>query len=219
MLLVVLFLAAAGWGLVELFVPVDAIAPKDPLSLRPARNREPVSAETARLSVASVAPAPADPGWAAPSLSPRWQYIVVHHTATVSGNAAVLDRYFREERKLENGLAYHFLIGNGNGSPDGAVEVGKRWTAQQDGGHVRGDELNRVSIGVCLVGDFTYYLPTKKQIASLKSLLNHLMTATGIPPDRVRAHCRMPGQSTVCPGPGLPVEKVVATRLGPPPSG
>ena len=49
----------------------------------------------------------------------RWRYIVVHHSETREGNARAFDYYHRHVRGMENGLAYHFVIGNGTSSGDG----------------------------------------------------------------------------------------------------
>src|SRR5689334_10628503 len=64
------------------------------------------------------------PAWLAPIedklVQPEtreWRYVVVHHSAGPSGNAAEFDKFHREEKHWENGLGYHFVIGNGNGSP------------------------------------------------------------------------------------------------------
>src|SRR5687767_13073950 len=40
-----------------------------------------------------------------------WKHIVLHHTATPSATARGIDRFHREQRHMENGMAYHFLIG------------------------------------------------------------------------------------------------------------
>jgi hypothetical protein len=55
---------------------------------------------------------------------------------------------------MSNGLAYHFVIGNGTSSGNGEIEVGNRWRRQINGGHVHSDYLNNISLGICLVGDF-----------------------------------------------------------------
>jgi len=39
----------------------------------------------------------------------RWKNIVVHHSATANGNAAIFDRYHRDRRRMEYGLGYHFI--------------------------------------------------------------------------------------------------------------
>jgi N-acetyl-anhydromuramyl-L-alanine amidase AmpD len=172
--------------------------------------------ERVRLRIARTPPARPRAAWAPERLSARWRYITVHHSATLGGNARRFDRYHRTERHLENGLPYHFVIGNGNGSADGFVEVGPRWTDQLDGGHVRGGELNRVAIGICLVGNFETHLPSERQIASLKALLNFLLETTGVEEADVLGHRGMPGQTTLCPGRFLPAELVVETRTSPP---
>src|SRR3974390_2523242 len=65
----------------------------------------------------------------------RWRWLVIHHSGTEYGNAAIYDRQHRE-RGMENGLAYHFVIGNGVDSGDGEIEIGPRWLKQLKGGHV-----------------------------------------------------------------------------------
>lgn len=151
-------------------------------------------------------PAPTNPKWEPDVLSNRWKNIVIHHSATLSGNAAIFDRA-HHERGMNNGLAYHFVIDNGHGAKDGLVEVSPRWVKQLDGGHLRGDESNYDSIGICLVGDFTKLPPTKKQVASLKALLLKIMQITNLKTADINCHKKMPGQATACPG-LLPVEAI-----------
>ncbi len=73
------------------------------------------------------ADAPAIPAEPAPAVSDRtpWRYIVIHHSATPSGNARSFDRMHRG--KGWDGVAYHFVIDNGKGGPDGRLEVTHRW--------------------------------------------------------------------------------------------
>lgn len=165
-----------------------------------------------------IPPAPRDPGWIPPRLSNRWQWITIHHSATLTGNAARMDVDHRK-RGMENGIGYHFVIGNGSGSGDGEVEVTRRWTEQLPGGHIRAGEgprgdLNESAIGICLVGDFTRDIPTEAQIASLKGLLNYLMEVTRVQESHVRGHRNMPGQATECPG-SLPVDMLLRHRQSP----
>jgi len=144
--------------------------------------------------------------WAASSPSDRWRLVVIHHSATDSGSAAAFDRYHRDEKGWD-GLGYHFVIGNGRGSADGLVEVGRRWRLQEDGAHAGVAEANRVGIGVCLVGNFGKTLPTAAQMASLRCLCRWL-----------HAECRMPYSSIVghrdikatdCPGKGFPMAELI----------
>jgi hypothetical protein len=51
----------------------------------------------------------------------RWKYIVVHNSGTRQGNARIFDYYHRHVRRMPNGLAYHFVIGNGTSTGDGQI--------------------------------------------------------------------------------------------------
>ena len=162
----------------------------------------------AMLQAAKNTPAGPDlPEWSPTGLSNRWQYITVHHSGSLSGNSAIFDADHRK-RGMNNGLGYHFVITNGYGGEDGHIEIGPRWTKQLDGGHLKGDDINKISIGICLVGDFTKAPPTAKQIASLKALLKHLMKITLLTPGQIKPHREMPHQATDCPG-SLPVALIV----------
>ena len=99
---------------------------------------------------------------------------------------------------MENGLAYHFVIGNGRGAGDGEIEVGGRWKRQLQGGHVRSVSMNRVAIGIGLVGNFQKSYPTRRQMDSLVRLVKYLMKTYNVPLRRVVGHRDV--QKTDCPG-------------------
>ena len=130
----------------------------------------------------------------------KWSYIVIHHTATDRGSAAGIDRYHREQRRMANGMAYHFLIGNGKGMVDGEIAIGNRWKRQIKGGHVASESMNQKAIGICLVGNFEASRPTKKQMASLKALVDYLMKRCSIPRTSVQKHQEINTKPTICPG-------------------
>lgn len=137
----------------------------------------------------------------APKLGRRqWRYIVVHHSGTNSGSAKIFDYYHRHVRGMENGMAYHFVIGNGSDSGDGEIEVGGRWLKQLQGGHLRSDEQNEVAIGICLVGDFNRNRPTRKQIAALIELISYLEKKIGRPRPQFALHRDINIRPTDCPG-------------------
>lgn len=156
--------------------------------------------ETAGLP-AAIPPTEAVPeAWQATAFRP-WRYIVIHHSATAEGAAESFDRLHRGRGWDEVG--YHFVITNGRGGPDGAVEPTSRWRKQKWGAHCGGTEGNAYNvygIGVCLVGDFTDSVPTDAQLASLRRLLRHLMGTHDIPPERVIGHRDAPQARTECPG-------------------
>ena len=69
---------------------------------------------------------------------------------------------------MKNGLAYHFVIGNGTSTGDGQIEVGDRWRRQINGGHVHSDYLNNIALGICLVGDFNRGQPTRASVGGVR---------------------------------------------------
>jgi LysM repeat protein len=134
----------------------------------------------------------------------RWKYIVVHHSGTSNGNVRGMDRYHREQRHMENGLAYHFVIGNGHGMRDGEVAVGDRWKKQLDGGHLASEPLNRVSVGICLVGNFDKESPTPAQLKSLRALVSSLRKRCKLGSSAVKTHQQINPVYTRCPGRHFP---------------
>lgn len=136
-----------------------------------------------------------------------WQMVVAHHSAIEFGNAAI---YHKEHvrRGMHNGLAYHFVIGNGIDSGDGEIEVGNRWIRQLAGGHVRSQAINNRGIGICLVGNFENHAPSDAQIRSLTNLVDFLKKAA-IKKDFLFTEHRLvdPGH-TVCPGRYFPSKKI-----------
>lgn len=141
-----------------------------------------------------------------PTVKPgRWKYIVVHHSATARGNAKSFAAA-HERRGMENGLAYHFVIGNGHGSKDGQIEVGNRWSEQLLGGHLADDELNDHAIGICFVGDFNKTTPTRKQIAAGIELIAYLRKLCGGEPPEFKSHQEINTKPTLCPGKKFPVK-------------
>ncbi|HEV3148065.1 MAG TPA: N-acetylmuramoyl-L-alanine amidase [Chthoniobacterales bacterium] len=145
----------------------------------------------------------------APVQRRRWQFIVVHNSGTRQGNARVFDYYHRHVRRMRNGLAYQFVIGNGTSTGNGQIEVGDRWRRQINGGHVHSDYLNNISLGICLVGDFNRDQPTGAQLESCEELIRYLRERCG-KIDRhdivVRPHRQMnpPRWPTDCPGDAFP---------------
>jgi N-acetylmuramoyl-L-alanine amidase-like protein len=141
----------------------------------------------------------------APVKRRRWQFIVVHNSGTRQGNARAFDYYHRHVRRMQNGLAYHFVIGNGTSTGNGEIEVGDRWRRQINGGHVHSDYLNNISLGICLVGDFNRDQPTRAQLESCEELIRYLRERCGKIGFRsiaVRPHREMnpPRWPTDCPG-------------------
>ena len=170
-----------------------------PHVLEPGRYRDPL-----RISAPPTAARDADETarqWE-PNAHRPWRHIVIHHSASKGGNAAIFDRWHRERRGWDS-LGYHFVITNGVDGPDGNVQVGGRWPIQKWGAHcggTPGNEYNNYGIGICLVGDFTDRLPSGAQLASLRRLVLYLMRRYDIPAARVIGHRDAPNARTACPG-------------------
>jgi len=150
--------------------------------------------------------------WLPPArLEKRWTAIVVHHSATENGNAAIFDRMHREEKQWE-GIGYDFVIGNGSSSADGQVEVTFRWREQMTGAHcggTPGNWANEDAVGICLVGNFNHTLPTAAQMESLVKLIRFLQKRYGIPKSSIYGHRTTPGaRVTDCPGKKFPLARL-----------
>jgi LysM repeat protein len=141
----------------------------------------------------------------------RWKHIVVHHSADSNNSIRGMEHYHRRVRRMENGLAYHFVIGNGVKTTDGKIYVGDRWKRQIRGGHLASSALNEVAIGICLVGNFEKTLPTAKQRTSLKALVSHLRKRTGVPFSQVRTHRHINPKPTICPGRRFNLRGILST--------
>ncbi|MBW8002408.1 MAG: N-acetylmuramoyl-L-alanine amidase [Planctomycetes bacterium] len=141
--------------------------------------------------------------WLPPgNVEKSWSAVIVHHSATSYGNAAIIDKWHREGNKWK-GVGYDFVIGNGTRSGDGEVEVTYRWRQQEVGAHCRTKDnwANKEAVGICLVGNFNKRSPTAKQMASLKKLTHFLQKRYGIHDEMVYSHKGTPGaRVTECPG-------------------
>ena len=126
------------------------------------------------------------------TIAKGWKFIVLHHSATRWGSAKAFHKYHTQ--KGYGGLAYHFVIGNGRGSPNGKVEAGFRWKKQMIGTHVTVNAWyhNIFGIGICLVGNFDRTRPTKRQLKSLIKLLRKLVKKYKIPRKNILGHGQVP---------------------------
>ena len=148
-----------------------------------------------------------------------WKAIIVHHSATAKSTPESMDRYHRDQLGWQNGLGYHFVIGNGVNYPDGKVYVGMRWKEQMHGAHCRtgagrycgrwyrSGHFNDHGIGICLIGNFEKTQPTAAQLKSLSELLAFLCDRTGISPDEIYGHGEVT-HKTACPGKNLDIRAI-----------
>ena len=137
--------------------------------------------------------------------STRWRYIVCHHSAIEAGNAKVYGAAHLR-RGMEHGLAYHFVIGNGQDSGDGEIEIGPRWEQQLRGGHVRSSLVNDSGIGICMVGNLQNHRLTTRQGQALNALLEFLKDGHTRAGSKVTVHKWVDKNHTVCPGTYFPYD-------------
>ncbi|QQL44144.1 peptidoglycan recognition protein family protein [Sulfuriroseicoccus oceanibius] len=142
---------------------------------------------------------------------PDWRGVVIHSSGEPAGSAAAFRYYHERVLGFDEGMGYHFVIGNGRGAADGSVAVGSRWLEGKEGGAVRESSVPRIDI--CLVGDFSEDPPTKAQMLALRELLAVLESRLGeFALDQVRGHDHVEYNRRPCPGPHFPIESVRAHR-------
>ena len=150
-----------------------------------------------------------------PAANPRqWQWIVVHHSDTKTGSAAIFDRYHREVHHW-NSLGYDFVIGNGTDWATGWWKLGRGGPTSRNGAHAGVLRYNEYGIGVCLVGDFQTGRPTRAQMDSLSRLCAYLMKTYRIPASRIIGHRDCKGKHTNCPGKNMDMAalRIMAARV------
>ena len=140
----------------------------------------------------------------------RWRAIVIHHSFPIEhGSAADIDKLHK--RRGFDGLGYHFVIGNGRGTPDGRVEVGYRWRQQLTGAHCRvaaydNNYWNKYAVGICLVGSFEKSWPSGAQYRSLAKLVRFLQRRYNIPLNQIKGHGDI--KPTNCPGKNFSIARL-----------
>ena len=144
-----------------------------------------------------------------------WKYIVVHHSATQSGSINAFHKYHTKQGY--GGIAYHFVIGNGNGMDDGEVQKTFRWKQQISGTHVSVNawEYNIFGIGICLVGNLENTVATKAQITALRALISDLKKTHHIKNNNIIGHNHVLyddasgwKEKTACPGKEMDIKKL-----------
>jgi hypothetical protein len=180
-------------------------------------RRRPISAALDRASLREqLLPYTNNPDdlFAPPKADRPWKYVVLHHSATASGSYAAIDQEHRKRLGWE-GCGYHFVIGNGTGSPDGQIEVAQRWSDQKHGIHCRNGknpDVSEYGIGICLVGNLDVSPPTPRQIAAAQRLVTYLGTRYRIPASQIGTHADLASSPTACPGKYFPSQEVLGSK-------
>ena len=146
--------------------------------------------------------------WIPISSERNWSAIIIHHSATETGNMALFDKEHKSYGW--DGVGYDFVIGNGTDSGDGQVEVTFRWKQQLTGAHCKTPDnwANEYGIGICLVGNFNDRSPTQRQMQAFLRLTDFLQRRYGIPQSKITGHGETRGaHATDCPGNIFPMSR------------
>ncbi|KXU38222.1 hypothetical protein AXK11_00795 [Cephaloticoccus primus] len=186
----------------RILVGQKLVIPAKPSAVKAAAANPPATARASVLATSSLAEVIAA---SAPLRidRQRWRHIVLHHSGIERGSAKTYDAEHRR-RGMENGLAYHFVIGNGRDCPEGQIDIGPRWLKQLRGGHVRDSHVNDTGIGICLVGNFEQRAPSPKQLAATWALIDWLRRGQINPKHTITVHRWVDRNHTVCPGRHFP---------------
>jgi hypothetical protein len=143
----------------------------------------------------------------------EWKFIVLHHSATSSGSVETIDEEHRQRRDRQGrpwrGIGYHFVVGNGQGMPDGEIRPTFRWTEQASGAHSGNVEFNELGVGICLIGNFEQNRPTPRQLESTRQLVAALQQRLGIADSEILRHGDI--KATACPGRLFSLKSILST--------
>lgn len=135
---------------------------------------------------------------AGPQLMFEPSYIIVHHSLTKDQSVVdytAIRMYHMAEMGMQD-IGYHGVV---EFSGRGFIAIlGRPW--DQVGAHTKQAGMNRVSLGVCLVGNFDTAPPPDEQLACLRDrFLVPWMRMFKIPPANVKMHRHYAPWKT-CPG-------------------
>ena len=123
------------------------------------------------------------------------EYIIIHHSNKIFDHPLLIKLRHKFLRGWHD-TGYHFIIGNGIFTKNGAIFSAR--PTKYVGAHALG--YNKNSIGVCLIGNFDYCVPTFKQYRSLIRLLSFLKEKYHIPNDHILGHRETAECTKTCPG-------------------
>lgn len=144
----------------------------------------------------------------------RWNYIIIHHSASSYGNIEFLQKIHDQRQSgdpLKGTIAYHYAIGNGNGMEDGEIASDRRKQYDLPGVHLSfvNWKRNLRGLGICLIGNIDKKPMTPKQYESLVKHTKELMKKYNIEIENVEFHGKISGEQTRCPGKFFPYEKFI----------
>jgi len=120
----------------------------------------------------------------------KWRNIVIHSTSGEPGNIAA---------------RCHFVVDQPDDSGNVTVAATDLWKRQTEGNHVNipGHDFNAISVGICLVGDYSTTPPSHPQVNALVQLVRTLQSEFAVSADHVYLHSDLVRGSR-SPGPAFP---------------
>lgn len=124
-----------------------------------------------------------------------WRYIVIHDSFGEAGSEKDLNRawdsWYAQQGLAKKGHGYHFVINDEQGLDDGLIQITPRWLDQRVGDFIDAegaDNWNRISVGICVMGDADAGPFSTRQNDSLVALVKELQQKLGIPRENVIVH-------------------------------
>lgn len=137
----------------------------------------------------------------------RYRAIVVHHTASQSGDFRSVRRHHLSRGWLE--IAYHFVLSNGSTDIGlGHLEPTWRYRLGLWSAGTKSRRANLTALHVCIVGNYEETELPKALEGPVGHAIRALQEKHGIPDDRILLH-RDCGR-TACPGKNVTRERILA---------
>ena len=118
----------------------------------------------------------------------RWSGISIWLSETGQDTTATL--HARHKDLGLGGLASHFVIGNGDGMPNGQIAVTQRWTKQWQGYRIQWGNtplMEQAVVQICVIAEADQ-LPSDAQMQELVWLVRQLQRHLDVGPDQVMVH-------------------------------
>ncbi len=135
-------------------------------------------------------------------------HILLHHSATAD-SASVSWGAIRKYHVETNGwkdIGYHL----------GVEKIGEHYEMllgrafDEDGAHCYQDDMNRIALGVCFVGEFDVTPPPSDMLTFAARHLRSIMKDLGIPADAEHVQMHRQHAPKTCPGTSFPFDAFLA---------
>lgn len=138
-----------------------------------------------------------------------WTHVMIHHSLTPDGATVSWGsiRHYHVAMKGWADIGYHFGIEMVESGGRHYLEVLRGRPLSMPGAHCREGGMNRLAIGVCLVGDYDDAAPSDDRVGLLVSLVRDLTAVFTIPPENIVAHRDYAPYKT-CPGSAFDLDRV-----------